>query len=169
VHAVPAPRYDRPESVLTAPWFRNERSAITGAKCTSYAENMMALAHAHAKGAGETIFRNTRGELCEGATTNLFVVQNRKVRTPPLESGCLPGVTRQLVLELCRDHQIPCTEVTLHPDALSEADEAFLTSSLRRVQPIAVADGRRLPKAPGPITRRIATLHRRLLSTKPDP
>ncbi len=132
VHAVPAPRYSKAESVLTAPWFRNERSAITGAKCTSYAENMLALAHAHARGAGETIFRNTRGELCEGATTNLFIVHDRKVRTPPLESGCLPGVTRQLVLELCREHQIPCTEVTLHPGRpRTDADEAFLTSSLR--------------------------------------
>jgi branched-chain amino acid aminotransferase len=169
VHAVPAPRYAGPESVLTAPWFRNERSAITGAKCTSYAENMLALAHAHARGVGEVIFRNTRGELCEGATTNLFVVHDRKVRTPPLESGCLPGVTRQIVLELCRDHQIPFAEVPLHPEALEEADEAFLTSSLRRVQPIAAADGRRLPKAPGPVTRRIASLHRHLFDANSDP
>jgi len=169
VHAVPAPKYLKAESVLTAPWFRNERSAITGAKCASYAENMIALAYAHARGAGEIIFRNTRGELCEGATTNLFVVQDRKVRTPPLESGCLPGVTRQIVLELCRNHEIPCSEVPLHPEALSEADEAFLTSSLRRVQPIATLDGRRLPKAPGPVTRRLAALYRSLFDGHPDP
>jgi branched-chain amino acid aminotransferase len=169
VHAVPAPAYTKAEAVITAPWFRNERSAITGAKCASYAENMIALAHAHARGAGEIIFRNTRGELCEGATTNLFVVHDRKVRTPPLESGCLPGVTRQIVLELCRDNDIPCSEVPLHPEALTEADEAFLTSSLRRVQPIAAIDGCRLPKAPGPITRRLTSLYRNLFDGQADP
>lgn len=169
VHAVPVPSYTKAEAVITAPWFRNERSAITGAKCASYAENMVALAHAHARGAGEIIFRNTRGELCEGATTNLFVIQRGKVRTPPLESGCLPGVTRQLVLEVCRRNKISCTEVPLHPEALTEAEEAFLTSSLRRVQPIAFVDGQRLPKSPGPITRRIASLYRGLFEGETDP
>ena len=73
---------------------------MAGIKTTSYAENVVALAHARARGCTEAIFANTTGGLCEGTGTNVFVVVDGRLVTPPLSSGCLAGVTRDLVLEL---------------------------------------------------------------------
>ena len=85
------------------PWVRNERSAVAGLKTTSYAENVVALAYAKERGAIEAVFANTRGELCEGTGSNVFVVRDGVVWTPPLDSGCLAGITRALAVEWCRE------------------------------------------------------------------
>lgn len=137
--------------VAIVEWPRNERGALAGIKSTSYAENVVALAAARARGADEAIFGNTRGELCEGTGSNVFVVVDGALVTPPLSSGCLAGVTRELVIELtgAREDVLPL-------DALTTADEAFLTSTTRGVQPVATVDGAALPSCPGPRTRAAA-------------
>ena len=86
-------------AVITVPWTRNERGALAGLKTTSYAENVVALARAHEQGASEALFANTVGQLCEGTGTNVFVVLDGRLHTPPLASGCLAGITRALVVE----------------------------------------------------------------------
>ena len=141
------------EAVVLVPWVRNERSAVAGVKTTAYAENVVALAHAKSAGAGEALFANTVGELCEGTGTNVFVVRDGVARTPPLRSGCLAGITRALVLAWCPDVR----EETLTPDDLANAEEIFLTSSTRDVQGVRSVDGRLLDSAPGPVTVSIAT------------
>jgi branched-chain amino acid aminotransferase len=141
------------EDVVVVPWTRNERGATAGLKTISYAENVRALAYAHERGANEAVFANTRDELCEATGSNVFVVQGGVVRTPPESAGCLAGVTRAYVLELCVRDGIPCEEVDLPMHALTTADEAFLTSSTREVQAIATVDGAALPVAPGPVTQ----------------
>jgi branched-chain amino acid aminotransferase len=125
-----------PSDSLTAclsPWPRNECSALAGMKCASYAENLIALDHAHRQGFDETIFPNTAGHLCEAATANLFVVLGGALLTPPLASGCLPGITREVVIELAKDLGMPCEERDLLPGELPRAEEVFLTSSIRGV------------------------------------
>ena len=107
--------------VVVVPWARNERGATAGLKTISYAENVRALAFAREQGATEAVFGNTRGELCEATGSNVFVVTGGIVRTPPPESGCLLGVTRALVLELCARDEIPHAEATLPLDALAGA------------------------------------------------
>lgn len=169
VHTVPLPPRARSVKVVTVPWPRNERGALCGAKCSSYAGNMLALGAAHARGAGEAAMANTRGELCEGATTNVFVVRRGRAITPPLSSGCLPGITRELVLELCRAHGEPVEEKSLPMSALLHAEEAFLTSSIRGVQPVSQINGRKLSRAPGAATRRIASLFQKLVRKSDDP
>ena len=114
---------------------------MAGAKTISYAENVVALAHAHERGADEAILANTVGALCEGTGTNVFVVQGGRVRTPSLSTGCLAGITRELVLELI---DVEETDALTSAD-LRGADEAFLTSSTRDVHPIASVDGAALP------------------------
>lgn len=156
-------------SVVNAPWTRNERSAVTGLKTTSYAENVRALAYAHERDASEAMLANTRGDLCEATGSNVFLVRGGILLTPPISAGCLPGVTRALVLELCARNGIPAREVDLPPAALGDADEAFLTSSTREVQPISGVDGRSLPAAPGPVTARLAGLFAALVATNLDP
>jgi branched-chain amino acid aminotransferase len=155
--------------VVAVPWSRNEGGAVAGLKTISYAENVRALAHAHDHGAGEAIFTNTRGELCEATGSNVFVVRGDSVHTPDESSGCLLGVTRALVLELSTANGIPVAEGSMHPTELARADEAFLTSSTREIHPIACVDGTRLPAAPGEITSRIARLFADLVARDADP
>lgn len=143
---------DPETGVITVPYRRNDVGALTGLKTTSYGENVLALARARAAGASEAVFANTRGQLCEGTGTNVFVVRDGELLTPPLSSGCLAGVTRALVLEW---HG--AREVDLPYDALTTSDEVFLTSTARDVQPVVAVDG--VPVgggAPGPVTREVA-------------
>ncbi|MEQ8143468.1 aminodeoxychorismate lyase [Streptomyces sp. OP7] len=139
----------RPDStaVVTVPWTRNERGALTGLKTTSYAENVVALARAHEHGATEALFANTVGQLCEGTGSNVFVVLDGEIHTPPLASGCLAGITRALAAEWTG-----AKETDLPLDVLREADEIFLTSTLRDVQAVHRVDDRELSAAPGPVT-----------------
>lgn len=160
----PVPQWEPLADVVTVPWTRNERGALAGVKTTSYAENVRALARAHEAGASEAIFANTRGNLCEGTGTNVFVGLGGRLVTPPLSAGPLPGITRELLLEL-----VPVEEADLPLDQLAQADEAFLTSSTRDVQPIRAVDGHALPTAPGPLTRRAATALADLIDRDLDP
>lgn len=158
-----APAWPETGAAVTVPWRRNERSAVAGLKTTSYAENVVALAAAKAAGASEAILANTAGALCEGTGSNVFVVLRGRALTPPLSSGCLPGITRELVLE-CSEAE----EADLTPDDLSVAEEVFLTSSTRDVQGQHRIDERDL-EAPGPVTRRVARAFARLVADDLDP
>ena len=166
-----APARARPpiEDVVTVPWPRNERGATAGLKTISYAENVRALAYAKEHDASEAVFANTRGELCEATGSNVFLVLDGVVVTPPEASGCLLGVTRALVLELCEDLGVASDERTLPLEVLADADEAFLTSSTREVEPIGRVDGRPLPVAPGPRSRQLADGFLNLIATNLDP
>ncbi|MGH3496953.1 MAG: aminotransferase class IV [Nocardioidaceae bacterium] len=135
-----------PAAIVTVPWVKNERGAVTGLKTTSYAENVVALAHARSRDASEAIFANSRAELCEGTGSNVFAVLDGELVTPPPSSGCLAGITRALVIEWCG-----ATERVLRMSALDEATELFLTSTTRDVQPVRRCDDRELA-APGSVT-----------------
>jgi branched-chain amino acid aminotransferase len=142
------PRRLAPTSVVAVgPWIRNERSPLAGVKATSYAENAVAYRWGEERGADEVLFANTREELCEGTGSNIFLVVDGALRTPPLSSGCLAGVTRELVCEL-----VDVDESPIPMAMLADASEAFLTSSTRDVHPVSVLDGRSLDPAPGPVT-----------------
>lgn len=152
--------------VITVPWRRNERGALAGIKTTSYAENAIALADAHRLGATEAIFANTKGNLCEGSGTNVFVVINGQLVTPPLSAGCLAGITRGLVIE---GAGLDVDERDVPLDVLYMCDEAFLTSATRDVHPIRAIDGRALPSCPGPVTEQAALAYAALLAADSDP
>jgi len=138
---------DETVAIARVPWVRNERGAVAGLKTTSYAENVVALTEAKRRGATEAIFANTVGNLCEGTGSNIGYVIGGEARTPSLQSGCLAGVTRALLVEWC-----DVIEVDEPIDVLDQAEEAFLVSTTRDVQPVHRIDDRVLP-APGPVTR----------------
>ncbi len=147
-----------PTPVLVVPFTRNEHGALAGLKTTSYGENVVALDMAHEVGASEAIFANTVGALCEGTGSNIFVALDGELITPTIGSGCLAGITRQLLLEALALDASPlrAAERDLPLDVLGRVDEAFLVSTGRHVQPISriLGDGvdRPLPECPGPVT-----------------
>lgn len=153
-----------PTDVVVAPWPRNERGALAGVKSTSYGENVLALVAALEVGAGEALFVNTRDELCEGTGSNVFVGFGDRLVTPPLASGCLAGVTRELLLEAGVG-----VEETIPIDALEDATEMFLVSTGREVQPVAHIDGRELPWCSGPLTVEARRTWVRRIAPVPDP
>lgn len=149
-------------AVITVPWTRNENSPLAGLKTTSYGENVVALARAKEHGAHEAIFANTRGELCEGTGTNIAVVVDGRLVTPPLSSGCLAGVTRALAIEHCG-----IVEATVPYAALGSVTEAALLGTTRDVQPITAIDGREL--AVGDLTRAAQQAFATLVARDLDP
>ncbi len=143
-----------------------------GVKTTNLAGQRLAVAEAGAVGAHEALLRNDRGELTEGATSNVFRVQGGVVRTAPVGSGLLPGITRALLFEALDEAGIPWVEETVPLARFGEAEEAFLTSSSREVLPIgwfvdlegrrrSVGDGR-----PGPVTLAALSAYRRLAARR---
>ena len=141
------------DDVAVVPWTRNERAATAGLKTTSYADNVVALHWAHERGAAEALFTNTRGDVCEGTGSNVFYEENGALVTPPLSSGCLAGITRELLLEWLRAEGVVVKEEAQSLERLRTAREAFLTSSTRRVQAIGALDSSPYPEAPGPLTQ----------------
>jgi branched-chain amino acid aminotransferase len=176
-----APASPTPESTraITVPWVRNERSALAGLKTTSYAENVVALARAKAAGASEALFADTQGRLSEGTGTNVFVVLDGRIKTPALTAGCLAGVTRALVLAWVDSaarageagFAAPPVETDLpYLPTLHGADEIFLTSSIRDVQPVVELDGRKVGDGNvGPVTAAVRDLFRARSAADPDP
>ncbi|WP_406306050.1 aminodeoxychorismate lyase [Streptomyces sp. NBC_00879] len=156
----------RPDAtaVITVPWTRNERGALTGLKTTSYGENVVALARASEQGASEALFANTVGQLCEGTGSNVFVVVDGELHTPPVSSGCLAGITRALTVEWTG-----AKETDLPYDVLERAEEIFLTSTLRDVQAVRRVDDRALTEAPGPVTAKAMRIFEERSAADVDP
>lgn len=148
--------------VIVSPWPRNERSPLAGLKTTSYAENAVALTWAKDRGFSEALLINLAGDLCEGTGSNVFVVVDGQLFTPSLESGCLDGITRQLLVEWSR-----ARETTLPADVLQTAQEVFITSSTRDVHPVVAVGDRRLEV--GPVTTQMRALFAERSTADLDP
>lgn len=160
-----------PIRTVRVPWVRNERSPLTGLKTTSYADNVVALAAATAVGADEAWLANSRGELCEGTGSNVFVEIDDELVTPPLSAGCLAGITRELVLQWAAEEGLPVRERTLPWQVLDEvvAGRAglALAGSIRTFVPVVELDGTAL--ATFPLTRQVTDLYRRRAAEQIDP
>lgn len=164
-----------PESrSVRSPWPRNERSAVAGLKTTSYAENVVALAHAKAQGADEAILPNTVGDLSEGTGSNVFVERAGELVTPRLDSGALAGITRELLLEWGAAASLPVREARPGELPFAVLDEVaagesqlVLTSSGRNVQPVTWLDGVDLEV--GEVSREARTLFEKRCREHLDP
>lgn len=138
-------------TVLRAPDLRDPTDPTAGAKTEALGAQGRGLVEwARSQGVGDTVLATTDGRLCEGATSNVFYVIDGELRTPTRATGLLDGITRRLLLEVTGAREADAPYEVLH-----EADEVFLTSSLRGVQAVTAIDGRRLG-GPGPVTRAAA-------------
>lgn len=137
---------------------RNEKSPLAGAKTTSYAENVLALSRAKNSGASEAILLNLAGNVCEGTGSNIFIVKNATILTPPTTDGLLAGITRNAVIESIPKN-FRFSELSFNAGDLLSADEIFLTSSTRDIQPVTMVNDKTF--AIGPITKELASNFRR--------
>lgn len=141
VEATPAPPRAEVADLVVFPHRRNEHGALTGVKSISYGENLAAEVYAKQFEATEAIFGNTAGKLCEATWANLFLLLDGAWSTPTISSGCLPGITRLAILGLARG-EIAETDHSLN--VLDRVEAAFLTSSVRGIQPVRSLEGRLL-------------------------
>ena len=132
---------------------RNLRTAIDPrAKTGNYLNSVMALAEARERGAYEAVMLDHRDYVTEGASSNVFVVVDDTLLTPPLDAGILEGVTRAVVLKVARSIGVKVLQVPLTADMLTAGSEVFITSSVREIVPVVRVDGERLGDGrPGPV------------------
>ncbi len=134
--------------VTLAPWRRDKESVLRGIKTGNYAEHLIALDMARLEGFDEMLFYNTDDELCEAAMANVFLIRKGALLTPSLDSGCLAGVTRRLLIRLAAQHGIPCRERVLRKADVSRANAMFLTSSVKGPVRVSALQGKNYPEHP---------------------
>ncbi|CAN5724001.1 aminotransferase class IV [soil metagenome] len=154
-------------SALIATGRLNEHAASTGIKQLGYLDAVLAQREASAAGMEEALLLDTAGHLAEAAASNLFLVRNGELLTPPLECGVLPGITRATVLEIASRLGLPIRSEPLLPADLKQAEEAFLTNSLRGLTPLVRVDGVEVGTGSrGPITVRLQDAYQRLVTSE---
>lgn len=141
---------------------REKGSRLSGIKSLNYLPNILAKVEAKEKGADEGIMLNRDGYLTEATVSNIFLISQGRLLTPSLESGALPGITRKAVIELAPTLRLEVSEREIKLSELMEAEEAFLTNSLRGVVPLTQVNGRPIGQGrPGKITRAITQAYSR--------
>lgn len=145
---------------------RNSQSPVPRLKSANFLESMLAKGEARAAGADDALFLNEKGLLAEASMSNIFLVTNGVLKTPGLDSGLLPGITREVVLELASGMGIRAIEQDTGLDELYQAEEAFLTNSMVEIMPLIEVDGKAIGSGrPGPLTERLMAAYKTLVMT----
>ena len=136
---------------------RHAGAPLAGVKSISWLNNVWAVAEAVKDGFDEVVLLNERGEVAECTSANIFAVKNEKILTPPLNSGCLEGVTRGILMEIAPEAGVSVLEQALRPEDLYSADEVFISSTNRNLISVSEIAGNTIP-APGPVCERLNDL-----------
>lgn len=152
------PRYREPVRLALREHGRHAASPLAGVKSISWLQNVWAVAEAQKEGFDEVVLLNERGEVAECTAANIFAVKNGKVFTPPLNSGCLEGVTRGILCEIAPEAGIPVVQQALRPEDLYSSDEIFISSTNRSLIAVGEIAGRKIASAPGKITHQLNDL-----------
>jgi branched-subunit amino acid aminotransferase/4-amino-4-deoxychorismate lyase len=155
--------YERGFRCIISKFRQNEYSLLSKIKSLNYLNNRLALKEAKAKDADEAILLNTKGYICEGSRTNLFLIKDNQLLTPSLDCGCLKGIIRNTVIDIAKREGIEVIEGKLLPKDLYQASEAFLTNSLIEIMPLTYLDEKPINRgSPGKITRFLLRKYRKL-------
>jgi branched-chain amino acid aminotransferase len=133
---------------------RHAASPMAGVKSTSWLNNVWAVSEAVKEGFDEVVMLNERSEVAECTSANIFSVKSGKILTPPLNSGCLEGVTRGILMEIAPEAGVSVVEQALRPEDLYSADEVFISSTNRNLISVGEIAGNKIP-APGPVCERL--------------
>lgn len=162
--AYPREFAERGMTVSISPYKVAPDDPLAGHKCTSYLPRLLALRDAHLKQCGEALWFTTGNLFTEGSISNVFVVREGKLQTPPLETPVLPGITRAAVLELAKIAGLQAEEKPLTIDDLLDAGEVFLTNSIMEVMPVCRVEKHQIGNGqPGPVTKRLGEDYRVLV------
>jgi branched-chain amino acid aminotransferase len=152
------PSYREPCRLMLREHGRHAASPLAGVKTTAWLNNTWNLYEAQQQGYDEVVLLNERGEVAECTAANIFCVRGGRVLTPPLNSGCLEGITRAILLEIGSQAGIKIEEKALRPEDLFTAEEVFITSTNRSLLAVGEIAGNKIPQAPGPVTRKLDEL-----------
>ena len=142
---------------------RNSRSPMSALKSLGYLESLMARSQSADAGAEEAVMLNERGLVAECSTSNIFIVASGRLFTPSVESGILPGITREAVLELAPGLGIEASECDVAVADLLDADEVLITNSVIEMLPLVELDGRPIGRGkPGEVTKRLSAAYKEL-------
>ncbi len=149
------PSYREPVRLALHEQGRHAASPLAGVKVTSWLNNVWNLAEAQQAGFDEALLLNERGEVSECTAANIFCLQKGRILTPPLNSGCLEGVSRGVLMEIAPKQGLPVVEQLLVPADLLASEEVFISSTNRNLLGVGEIAGHRFPSAPGPVTLRL--------------
>src|SRR5438309_4091744 len=158
IYSAPLPEYREPVRLGLRAHGRHAAAPLAGVKSISWLPNVWAVAEAQKEGCDEVVLLNERGEVAECTAANIFAAKNGKIYTPPLNSGCLEGVTRAILSEIAPEAGINVVEQILRPEDLYAADEVFISSTNRNIIGVGEIAGHKIAAAPGTITRHIEEL-----------
>ncbi|WP_158571337.1 aminotransferase class IV [Blautia sp. OF03-15BH] len=119
---------------------RNETSPLTYRKSLNYGDCILEKRAVRGSDIQEPVFLNTRGEIAEGATSNLFFVKDGTLHTPEISSGILPGILRRWVLETGKKEGLPVVERRIRPEEVKSFEECFVTNSLLGIMPVSALE-----------------------------
>lgn len=157
----PAKLYKRGVSLYTSSVRRNEKSVLSRVKSLNYLNNIQARMEAQKRGATDALLLNTEKKVAESAVSNIFMIKGKKLITPPVESGALPGITRDMVLSLANYLKLYPVEANMDLRELKNAEEAFLTNTLMEIMPVVKIDKKTIGSGkPGPTTKSLHKLYR---------
>lgn len=150
----PAAMYRNGVTVKIASTRQNEYSPLAGIKSLNFLNYVISKEEARIDGYDDAILLNTKGDIAEGATSNLFMVKRGELITPAISCGILPGITRSVIIEMAGRMKIKVRETRISPKELLSADEVFLTNSLAEVLPVIKIDTKRIGGGrPGDLTK----------------
>ena len=129
---------------------------LAGVKVTSWLANVWAAEKARSRGLEDMLLLNEHGFVAECTAANIFFVHRGMVCTPPEASGCLAGVSRQILLEIAMSSGVTIEERDITVEEMWTADEVFISSTTREVQPVSSIEDYEYTSAPGPVTERLA-------------
>jgi branched-chain amino acid aminotransferase group I len=153
--------YQRGESVIISSIRRNSQSPLPGMKTANFLESILARQESRAAQVDDAVLLNEEGVLAEASSSNIFVVKGKTLKTPSKGNGILPGITREVVLELATLAGIPTHEGAISTGELLSADEAFLTNSMLEIMPVSQVNGKTIGSGePGPTTSRLMAAYK---------
>ena len=150
LHEAPSidPDTARPRKLITATQVLSDHDPMSTVKTTNKLPHILATREAEVAGADDALLTNREGNVSEATSSNLFWINNSEIITPPLQSGCLSGITRGMVLELAASIGLPTHQLNAVPRDLYAADGVFLTNSVSEIQPANSLDGHDLAVSP---------------------
>lgn len=161
---LPPEHYQQGYRAIVSSLRRNSQSPLSRLKTSCYLENILARQEAKAAGADEAVVSNEQGLVAEGSSSNIFLMHKGQLLTPSLDCGALPGITREVVLELASSLGIRATETELKPEQLLAAEEAFFSSSIIEIMPLTRLDDKPIGSGkPGALTLRLMEAYNKLV------